>query len=45
VTFTASTTASCQTSTVTGTVNRYLRAISTINSTSSVTFVAGFARF
>ena len=45
VTFTASTAASCQTSTVTGTVNRYLRAISTINSTSSVTFVAGFARF
>jgi len=45
VTFTASTAASCQTLTVTGTVNRYLRAISTINSTSSVTFVAGFARF
>lgn len=45
VTFTASTAASCQTSTVTGTVNRYLRCASTINSSSSVTFVTGFARF
>ena len=45
VTFTASTAASCQTSAVTGTVNRYLRCISTINATSSVTFVAGFARY
>jgi len=45
VTYTASTAASCQTSTVTGTVNRYLRAISTISAASSVTFVAGFARF
>lgn len=45
VTFTASTAASCQSLTVSGTVNRYLRCISTINSTSSLTFVCGFARF
>ncbi len=45
VTFTASTAASCQTSTVTGTVNRYLRCASTINGSSSLTFVAGFARY
>ena len=45
VTFTASTAASSQSSTVTGTVNRYLRCVSTINVTSSLTFVAGFARF
>ena len=45
VTFTASTAASCQSSAVTGTVNRYLRCVSTINSTSSVTFVTGFARY
>lgn len=45
VTFSASTAASCQSLTVTGTVNRYLRAISTINATSSVTYVCGFARY
>lgn len=45
ITFTASTAASCQTSTVTGTVNQYLRCLSTINVSSSVTYVTGFARY
>lgn len=45
VTFTTAAAIGCQTSTVTGTVNRYLRTISTINGSSSLTYVAGFARY
>ncbi len=45
ITFTTTSTTTAETNTVTGTVNRYLRYISTINSTSSLTFVVGFARY
>jgi len=45
VTFTTAAAIGCQTGTVTGTVNRYVRSISTINSSSSLTYVAGFARY
>ena len=45
ITFTTTSTTTAETKTVTGTVNRYLRYISTINATSSLTFVVGFARY
>lgn len=45
VTFTTTAVAVAQTLEVAGTVNRYLRSVSTINSTSSLTFVSGFARY
>jgi hypothetical protein len=45
ITFTAATAATSETKTVTGTVNRYLRVASTINSSSSLTYVTGFERF
>ena len=45
VTFTAATSETSETKTVTGNVYRYLRYVSTINATSSLTFVVGFGRF
>lgn len=43
-TFTAATAATSESKAATGTVNRYLRSVATINSTSSLTFVCGIAR-
>lgn len=43
-TFTAATAATSETKAATGTVNRYLRSVATINASSSLTFVCGIAR-
>lgn len=43
-TFTAATAATSETKAATGTVNRYVRSVATINATSSLTFVCGIAR-
>ncbi len=45
VTFTSATTTGAETKTVTGTVNRYLRAVHTEDVAGSLTYVVGFARF